>query len=114
LWIAHTGDIIFGRCDITVVAEMGQLLIRKLDDEAKERLRVRAERNGRSLEAEAREILKEAAEEERTQRKSAPGFGTRIAGRFKGIGFTKIELRKFNRAIDKARKERARFVRFEP
>ena len=93
---------------------MGQILIRQLDDDAKERLKERAERNGRSLEAEAREILKAAAEHERTRRRSAPGFGTRIAGRFKGIGLTKSELAKFNRAIDKARKERVRFVKFKP
>jgi plasmid stability protein len=93
---------------------MAQLLIRRLDDDAKDRLKARAERNGRSLEAEAREILKEAAEEERTRRRSAPGFGSRIAARFKGIGFTKEELERFNRAVDRSRKERARFVRFLP
>ena len=93
---------------------MAQILIRQLDDDAKERLKERAERNGRSLEAEAREILKAAAEHERTRRRSTPGFGTRIAGRFKGIGLTKSELAKFNRMIDKARKERVRFVKFKP
>ena len=93
---------------------MGQILIRQLDDDAKERLKERAERNGRSLEAEAREILNAAAEHERMRRKSLPAFGTRIAGRFKGIGLTKSELAKFNRAIDKARKERVRFVKFKP
>ena len=40
---------------------MAQLLVRKLDDDAKERLEARAGRNGRSLEAEARAILEEAA-----------------------------------------------------
>ena len=75
---------------------MAQILIRQLDDDAKERLKERAERNGRSLEAEAREILKAAAEHERTRRRSTPGFGTRIAGQFKGnrsheIGAGKVQ-----------------------
>jgi antitoxin FitA len=93
---------------------MGQLLIRRLDDDAKDRLKARAERNGRSLEAEAREILNEAAEEERKRGRSLPGFGSRVAARFKGIGFTKTELKRFNRAVDRARKERVRFIRFDP
>ena len=94
---------------------MAQILVRQLDDDAKERLKERAERNGRSLEAEAREILEmRRRKHERTAKKVTPGFGTRIAGRFKGIGLTKSELAKFNRAIDKARKERVRFVKFKP
>ena len=36
---------------------MAQLTVRKLDDDAKQRLETRAARNGRSLEAEARAIL---------------------------------------------------------
>ena len=39
---------------------MASLTIRRLEDAAKERLRVRASRNGRSMEEEAREILKAA------------------------------------------------------
>jgi plasmid stability protein len=37
---------------------MASILIRRLDDSTKARLRVRAARHGRSMEAEAREILK--------------------------------------------------------
>ena len=36
---------------------MAQLLIRKIDDDAKEKLRKRAKRHGVSMEAEARTIL---------------------------------------------------------
>jgi plasmid stability protein len=36
---------------------MASLIIRKLDDTVKQRLRVRAAQNGRSMEEEAREIL---------------------------------------------------------
>ena len=37
---------------------MATILIRRLDDNAKRRLRARAAKHGRSMEAEAREILK--------------------------------------------------------
>lgn len=36
---------------------MGSIIIRNLDDEIKEQLREQAEKNGRSMEAEARDIL---------------------------------------------------------
>jgi plasmid stability protein len=39
---------------------MASITIRRFDDAAKERLRVRASRHGRSMEEEAREILKAA------------------------------------------------------
>ena len=42
---------------------MAAISIRKLDDDVKERLRVRAARNGRSMESEARAILVEAVSE---------------------------------------------------
>lgn len=93
---------------------MAQLIVRNLEDRVKERLRDRAKRNRRSLEAEAREILREAAEKEPAGASSATGFGTRVSGRFKGIGFTRKELEAFNRAVDAARRERPRFVKFDP
>ena len=43
---------------------MASITIRKLDDEVKTRLRVRAAANGRSMEEEARAILREAVAEE--------------------------------------------------
>ena len=39
---------------------MAQLIVRNLDDEAKERLAERARRHGHSMEQEVREILREA------------------------------------------------------
>jgi plasmid stability protein len=45
---------------------MNAITIRKLPDDAKQRLRMRAASNGRSMEAEARSILLEALD--RTQR----------------------------------------------
>ncbi|MCB0963819.1 MAG: hypothetical protein KDA98_11050 [Acidimicrobiales bacterium] len=44
---------------------MGTLTIRDLDDDVKARLRVRAAHNGRSMEAEAREILAAAVDDPR-------------------------------------------------
>jgi antitoxin FitA len=43
-----------------ILAGMASLTIRNLDDSLKERLRVRAAQRGRSMEDEARHILKEA------------------------------------------------------
>jgi plasmid stability protein len=45
---------------------MASVTIRKLDDALKLRLRVRAARHGRSMEEEAREILKDVLIEERS------------------------------------------------
>lgn len=43
---------------------MASITIRKLDEDVKTRLRVRAAENGRSMEEEARVILREAVGEE--------------------------------------------------
>lgn len=63
---------------------MAQILVRKLDDDVKARLKQRARRHGRSMEEEARTILRNAvlAEEPPAQ----GGLGSRIAARFAGIG----------------------------
>jgi len=62
---------------------MAQLLIRKLDQRVKARIQRRAKRNGRSMEAEAREMLTNAtlAEEMPTV-----GFGTASVALFSGSG----------------------------
>jgi plasmid stability protein len=54
------------------------LVIRNLDESVKARLRVRAAHNGRSMEAEARDILAAAMAEPAAER----GLGTRIRQRF--------------------------------
>lgn len=46
---------------------MASITIRKLDERLKARLRLRAARHGRSMEAEAREILKNGLREESTR-----------------------------------------------
>jgi len=82
---------------------MAQLIVRRLDDEVKERLRVRARKHGRSLEAEARAILEDAAGGEPKQdrrRRKEKGFGTSMHERFKKIGFTEEEYAQFQKGID--------------
>jgi len=62
---------------------MAQLLVRNVEDLLKTRLQRRAKRHGRSMEAEAREILRDAVKEE-----DAPpiGFGTASVALFSGQG----------------------------
>ena len=47
---------------------MASITIRQLDERVKTRLRVRAARHGRSMEEEARQILKAGVEEQATSR----------------------------------------------
>ena len=62
---------------------MASITVRNLEDGLKRRLRIRAAENGRSMEQEARDILREAL-----QRETAPtkGLGTAINERFKRLG----------------------------
>ena len=61
---------------------MGQLLIRKLDDDVKEHLQRRARRHGVSMEEEARSILRATL---LTEHNEEYGLGTRIANLFRNI-----------------------------
>ena len=61
---------------------MAQIIVRKLDDSVKRKLQRRAARHGRSMEEEARDILRDAVKDEGKPRK---GLGTEIAELFKGI-----------------------------
>jgi antitoxin FitA len=65
------------------VVPMTQILVRDIDEETKRRLQRRAKRHGRSMEAEIRDILRDAAKQPDI---SAKGLGTDIAGLFKRIG----------------------------
>jgi antitoxin FitA len=62
--------------------------IRNLDDRVKERLRVRAARHGRSMEAEVRAILTEAVSEP----DRAPGLLDAIHDRFSELGGVELDL----------------------
>ena len=68
---------------------MASITIRNLDDEVKTRLRVRAAKNGRSMEEEVRLILCEAVEPETVP---AKGLGTAIHELFKPFGGVELEL----------------------
>jgi plasmid stability protein len=67
---------------------MATLTIRGIDDELRNRLRVRAAENGRSMEAEVRAILRESLE----QPSQGRGLGTRIHQRFGDIGGVEIDV----------------------
>jgi plasmid stability protein len=68
---------------IAMEVNMAQLLVRNLEDRLKSRLQHLARRHGRSMEAEAREILRNALREEETQTRQ---LGSEIAALFRGIG----------------------------
>ena len=63
---------------------MAQLLVRNIEDSVKTRLKQRAKTHGRSMEEEARDILRSALCEEEA---NPVGMGTQIANLFRGIGF---------------------------
>lgn len=62
---------------------MAQLIVRDLEESVKERLRRRAARHHRSLEAEVRDILRDAVARPDLQEGH---LGSRIARRFTGLG----------------------------
>jgi plasmid stability protein len=62
---------------------MAQVVVRQLEEDVKMRLKRRAERHGRSMEEEVREILRNAAREES---RSIAKLGSRIAARFRKAG----------------------------
>lgn len=60
---------------------MAQLIVRNLENSVKERLRSRARRHHRSMEEEAREILRNCVNHEEP---ASDGLGTEISLLFKG------------------------------
>jgi plasmid stability protein len=73
---------------IAVEAPVAQILVRNLDDRLKVRLRHRARKNGRSMEGEAREILRNALRQKDTPE---VGFGTATAALFRDCGLKEGE-----------------------
>lgn len=61
---------------------MASLTIRNIDESLKVRLRLRAARHGRSMEEEARQLLRQSLLRE----KSSFGLGSRISQRFVAAG----------------------------
>ena len=82
------GDLCFlpfsiGASVIRGEMRMAQILVRNLEDAVKARLQFRAKRNGRSMQAEALEILRDALKKEEAQ---TVGFGTASVALFSGQG----------------------------
>ena len=67
---------------------MAALSIRDLDDEVRERLRVRAAQHGRSMEAEIRAILTEAV----SARTDSTGLAQALLARFGELGVGGVDL----------------------
>jgi plasmid stability protein len=62
---------------------VAQILIRRLEEDVKEKLQLRARRHGRSTEEEVREILRNAVRDDQA---AAPvRLGTRMASRFADV-----------------------------
>jgi antitoxin FitA len=70
------------------VIALSALSIRNLDDRVKERLRVRAARHGRSMEAEVRAILTDAVAEP----SEVPGLFQALMNRFGELGGVELQL----------------------
>jgi plasmid stability protein len=62
---------------------MAQILVRNLEDQIKGRLQNLAKRHGRSMEEEAREILRNALREEEAPKR---GLGSEMVAMFSGSG----------------------------
>ena len=80
---------------------MASITIRNLDDDLKAQLRVVAARHGRSMEEEARVIIRQAL----LQSEKSGGLGSRIHARFAAAGGADIEV--------PARKDKARAASFD-
>lgn len=86
---------------------MSTMTIRNIDDELKSRLRIRAAENGHSMEAEVRDILSAALNQEQDEVRAIPekGLGTWIHELFAEIGGVELDIPK--------RTESPRYVDFE-
>jgi plasmid stability protein len=83
---------------------MAQIIVRKLDDNIKERLRDRARRHGRSLEAEARDILERTVARETSSKTGEKGWVGQLTRRMKEIGVTREDTEELERNIAELRR----------
>jgi plasmid stability protein len=70
---------------------MATLTIRNLDEHTKAQLRIQAARHGRSMEEEARTILRAAIESSQPDAQ-AQGLGSRIQAHFAKLGGVELDL----------------------
>lgn len=75
--------------DCTVGSAMASITIRNLDDRTKSRLRLRAARHARSMEEEARTILREALS---VDAPAVPDLADAIRARFRAVGGVDLEI----------------------
>ena len=68
---------------------MASITVRNLDDGLKRRLRIRAAENGRSMEQEARDILRETLDEDAAPNRN---LGTAIHELFRPFGGVELEI----------------------
>ena len=68
---------------------MASITVRNLDDGLKRRLRIRAAENGRSMEQEARDILRAALDEDPP---TGENLASAIRARFAPLGGVELEL----------------------
>ena len=68
---------------------MASITVRNLDEGLKRRLRIRAAENGRSMEQEARDILRAALDQESPAGKN---LATAIRARFEPLGGVELDL----------------------
>jgi plasmid stability protein len=71
---------------------MAQIIVRDIENDVKERLQKRAARHGRSMEAEVRDILRDAVNRDKQPKR---GLGTEIAELFKGQGIKEGDIKEF-------------------
>jgi antitoxin FitA len=73
---------------------MATITIRNLDETVKRKLQVRAALNGRSMEAEAREVIAGVLQEPANAQQGEPkeGFGTAIHKRFAALGGVDLQI----------------------
>jgi antitoxin FitA len=69
---------------------MATLTIRNLDDKVKRALQVRAALNGRSMEAEVREMISSQIADDPAEKKT--GLGTAIHKRFAALGGVELNI----------------------
>lgn len=71
---------------------MATILVRKVDESVKRQLRRQAAEHGRSLEAEAREILSAGVSQRETKHESGADLFRRIHARFEPLGGVDLKL----------------------
>jgi antitoxin FitA len=71
---------------------MATIVIRNLDPAVKRKLEIRAARNGRSMEAEAREVLSDVVQEPPAKRQKKVGLGTALHRRFAALGGVELKI----------------------